>query len=220
MDIWLDTTHIPTIQKAVRMGLLSGVTTNPHLISQANDSLENVIEDLLHHQEGPVVVQVVAEEVKDMVQQGQNLHTFSNRIIVKIPVTKNGLEAIHLLSRQGIPTMATVVFSTRQVLMAALAGANYVAPYLSRIQNAGEDPWLALKSMLQILQNYRLKTHLLGASINSVEQVLKCGEIGIYGATVKDEIFDRLIEDHPLTLKGMEQFQESWKQRETSLLIK
>src|SRR5947209_968437 len=133
MDIWLDTSNIRMVQKAIRFGILAGVTTNPSIIAQSQRSLEEVLEDLLHYQEGPVTAQVVAEETREMVQQGQNLFAFSNRIIVKVPITKNGLEAIHLLSRQGIPTMATVLFSPRQALMAALAGANYVAPYLSRM---------------------------------------------------------------------------------------
>lgn len=211
MDIWLDTANIQIIQKAVRIGILAGITTNPDIIASSQRSFEEVLEALLHYQEGPVVAQVVAEEVSDMVQQGQNLYSFSNRLIIKVPVTKAGLEAIHLLSRQGIPTMATVVFSVRQMLMAAKAGAHYVAPYISRIQNAGEDPWAALSHMSEILHNYRLKTKILGASINSVEQVIKCAELGLYGVTIKDDLFERLIEDHPLTMQGVQDFQEKWK---------
>lgn len=218
MDIWLDTANIATIQKAIRFGLLAGVTTNPTIISESRKSLENVLEDLLHYQEGPITAQVVAEQTAEMVQQGQNLFNFSNRIIVKIPVTKQGLEAIYLLSRQGIPTMATTLFAPRQALMAALAGADYIAPYLSRLEKAGEDPWTVLSTMSRILHNYRLKTKILGASINSVEQVLKCAEIGIYGVTLKEEIFDRLIEDHSMTIQNVQKFSEDWKGNETPLL--
>lgn len=208
MDIWLDTTHIRTIQKAVRLGLLSGVTTNPALIAEAQEDLEKVLKDLLHHQEGPVTAQVVAQEVDEMVQQGQCLFALSNRIIVKVPVTENGIEAIQLLSRQGIPTMATVLFTPQQALIAATAGANYVAPYLSRLEKGGGNPWAMLESTKRIFDHYRFKTKILGASISNVDQVIRCAEIGIYGVTLKEEIFNQLLGEHPLTQQGVRQFAE------------
>lgn len=219
MDIWLDTTTIRIIQKAVRFGLLAGVTTNPTMIAQAQRSLEEIIEDLLHYQEEPVTVQVVGTEIEEMVQQGQSLHSLSNRLIIKVPLTKNGLEAIHLLSRQGIPTMATVIFHPRQALMAALAGADYVAPYLGRLEMLGGNPWTFLKSLVHIFQNYRLKTKILGASLQSVDHVLQCAEAGIYGVTVKDELFEKLIETDSFTLKGVEQFALDWQKVDTALFV-
>lgn len=219
MDIWLDTTNTHTVQKAVRFGLLSGVTTNPTLIAQAKCDVEEILEELLHHQEGPVTAQVVADETLDMVQQGQNLYSLSNRLIIKVPVTKNGLEAIHLLSRQGIPTMATVIYHPRQALMAALAGANYVAPYLGRLEKAGGDPWAMLARIVHLFQTYRLQTKILGASLQTIEHVLQCAEAGIYGVTIRDELFEKLIECDPLTLKCVEQFAHDWKQVETPLFV-
>jgi len=211
MDIWLDTTNIRTVEKAVRFGLLSGVTTNPTLLAQSKREMEKVLEELLHHQEGPVTAQVIADDVNEMVQQGQILYSLSNRIIIKVPLTKNGLEVIHLLSRQGISTMGTVIFHPRQALLAALAGADYVAPYLGRIEKAGGDPWQMLKSILHIFQTYRLNTKILGASLHSVEQVIQCAEIGIYGVTIKDDLFEQLIETDPMTLKSVEQFASDWE---------
>lgn len=217
MDIWLDTTNIRTVQKAVRFGLLSGVTTNPALIAQSKRDLEEVLEDLLHYQEGPVTAQVVSDDVNEMVQQGQSLYSLSNRLIIKVPVTENGLEAIHLLSRQGIPTMGTVIFQPRQALMAALAGADYVAPYLGRIEKAGGDPWIVLKSILHIFQIYRLNTKILGASLQTVEQIIQYAEIGIYGVTVKDDLFEKLIENDAMTLQGVGQFAKDWQNINTPL---
>jgi transaldolase len=211
MEIWLDTTNVKMLQKAVRVGILSGVTTNPNLIAKSNKEMETLLEDLLHYQEGPVTVQVISEETNDMVQQGQMLYSFSNRIIVKVPLTKNGLEALHLLARQGIPTMATVIFHPRQALMAALAGANYVAPYISRIEKSGENPWHLLESLTKIFHQYQLQTKIIGASLNSVEQVIKCAEIGIYGVTLKDDLFEQMIEDHSSTVEGVNQFKADWK---------
>lgn len=211
MDIWLDTTNIGMVQKAVRFGLLAGVTTNPSLIAQSKRDLEEVLEDLLHHQEGPVTAQVVVDGVNEMVQQGQSLYSLSNRLIIKVPLTKNGLEAIHLLSRQGIPTMGTVIFQPRQALMAALAGVDYVAPYVGRLEKMGGDPWSLLKNILHIFQTYRLNTKILGASLQTVEQVVQCAEIGIYGVTVKDDLFENLIETDVMTLQGVEQFAKDWQ---------
>lgn len=218
MEIWLDTTNIRTVQKAVKLGLLAGVTTNPTLIALSERSLEEVLEDLLHYQEGPVTAQVVAGEASEMVQQGQNLHSMSNRLIIKVPMTKNGLEAIHLLSRQGIPTMATVIFHPHQALLAALAGADYVAPYLGHIEKTGGNPWNTLKSIIHIFQTYRFTTKVLGASLSSIEHVMQCAEAGIYGVTLKDNIFDALIETDAMTLKRVEQFENDWKKAKTPLL--
>lgn len=218
MKIWLDTAKIPAVQKAVRMGILAGVTTNPTIIAESQRSLEDVLEDLLHHQEGPVTAQVVANDTLEMVQQGQNLFSFSNRIIVKVPVTENGLEAIHLLSRQGIPTMATVVFTPHQALLAVLAGADYVAPYLSHIEKAGLDPWVSLKSIMSMLQNYRFKTKVLCASIHHLDQIIKCAELGIHSITIKESLFEKMIQDHPLTNERVQKFAEDWKNVNTPLL--
>lgn len=211
MDIWLDTTNIHTIKKAARFGLLSGVTTNPTLIAQSKRSLKDVLDDLLHYQEGPVTAQVVSDDVNEIVQQGQSLYSFSNRLIIKVPLTKNGLEAIHLLSRQGIRTMATVIFSARQALMASLAGADYVAPYLGRLEKMGEDPWQILHTIVHLFTTYRLKTKILGASLQTVDDVLKCAEMGICAVTVKDDLFEQLIETDEMTIKGAQQFAKDWE---------
>lgn len=211
MEIWLDTTNVQLIQKAVRLGILAGVTTNPSIIAASNRSIEDILKDLLHYQEGPVAAQVLAEDTTDMVEEGKYIYSFSNRMIVKIPVTKNGLEALHLLSRQGIPTMATAIFAPHQALMASLIGADYLAPYLSRMEQSGLNPWNALNTMSKILDNYRLKTRILGASLKTVEDVAKCAEAGIYAVTIKDELFEKLIENHPLTDQMVQKFAVDWQ---------
>lgn len=210
MDIWLDTTNIRTIRKAVAFGLLAGVTTNPSLIAEAKRDVEEILKDLLHHQEGPVTVQVVAEGTSEMVRQGQDLYSVSNKLIVKVPVTKNGLEAIHLLSRQAIPTMATAIFHPHQALLAAIAGANYVAPYIGAIEKNNGNPWQLLKTLVHIFAQYRLTTKILGASIHSIEQVMQCAEIGISAITIKDDLFEKLVQSDPLTLERTEQFAKDW----------
>lgn len=217
MDIWLDSTNIQTLQTAVRFGLLSGVTTNPTLIAKTGKNIEEVLQDILHYQEGPVAVQVVSTDTFEMVQQGQTFYSLSKRLIIKVPVSKNGLEAIHLLSRQGIPTMGTIVFHPRQAWLASLAGANYIAPYLGRMEKAGIDPWDILKKIAYLLTQSRSKTKIIGASIQTVEHVLKCAEIGIQGVTVKDELFEKLIQDDELTSNIIDQFANDWEKASSSL---
>lgn len=219
MDIWLDTSNIQTIQKAVKSGILSGVTTNPAIVSDSKREPEDLFEDLLHFQEGPIAVQVTAEDTAGMVQQGQNFYSFSNRIIVKVPMTKNGLEAIHLLSRQGIPTMATAIFYPHKALLAAQAGAHYVTPYISLIEQRGDDPWTVLRTILNIYQNYRIKTKVLGVSLKTTDQVIQCAKTGIYGITVKDSLFESLIADQPAFTMAMDLIDDSLEARELTSCV-
>ncbi len=206
MDIWLDTTDIQLVHKAVKLGIVAGVTTNPSLIAKANRNQEEIVDDLLHAQEGPVAIQVLATDMEEMVQQGQMLYSLSNRLIIKIPLTQEGIESIHLLSRQGIPTMATAIFHPRQALLAALAGANYVAPYISRIEKIGENPWKVLQSISHIFHSYRMKTKILGASLQTIDHLLQCAECGISGVTVHKELFDKFVESEEHTLQAVQQF--------------
>lgn len=217
MEIWLDTTNIQNVQQAVKLGLLRGITTNPTLIAQSQREFELILEDLLHYQEGPIAVQVVGEETSEMVQQGQNLYAMSNRLIIKVPITKNGLEVIHLLSRQGVPTMATAIFHPSQALLAALTGADFIAPYLGAIEKMGESPWDVLRSIVQIFQLHRIKTKILGASISTVDDAIQCAEVGIFGVTLKDAVFEKLIETHPMTRKKVDEFANDWKSVNTPI---
>lgn len=206
MNIWLDTTNARLIQKAIRLGILSGVTTNPSIIENSQGSIDTVLKNLLHYQEGPVAVQVTSTEVKKIVQEGQKLFLISNRLIIKVPVTEEGLEAIHLLSRQGIPTMGTAVYDLRQGFMAALAGAHYVAPFIGRIENNGKNPWEILRSLIHLLNSYKLKTKVLAASIPTVDHVIECAKLGVYGVTVKDSVFEQLISSPASTIESTDEF--------------
>lgn len=212
MQIWLDTVQKNSILKAKQMGLLSGVTTNPRLIAQSGRLFEDILQELLNCQEGPVTAQVVAEKATDMVEQGQKLYDFSNRLIIKIPSTVQGMEAIHLLSRQGIPTMATMVFQTRQAIMATLAGANYIAPYISRIEEAGENPWKILEEIQLFIKNYHLPVKIIGASLKKCEDVLKCCHLGLSCITINSLVFENLISDDPSTIHCLSLFSQEWKQ--------
>src|SRR5579862_3096571 len=162
MQIWLDTAEIPLIEKASKMGILYGVTTNPSIAALSKLPLEDLIDALLKVQKGQVAVQVTANDAKTMIAQAEALHRFSDRIVVKIPVTEDGLMALHALS-QKIPTMATAVFDVNQVLLAAKAGASYIAPYYSKICEAEINGIDTIRVMLDLLRRYAFPSQLLAA---------------------------------------------------------
>jgi transaldolase len=210
MEMWLDTIDITLIKKAKELGILHGVTTNPSILSKAATSNESIMQELLEVQKGPVTIQVVADTAKEMVQQGNYWHAFSPRLIIKVPVTLHGLQAIHALSKQNIPTMATVVFHPRQCLLAALAGADYIAPYYGRIEDSGQNAAHYLKTMCRQMKENQFQTKLLVASLRTLEHISLCADIATAAITVKDALFLQFIEDHPLTVDCVETFKKEW----------
>ena len=214
MEIWLDTTNIELIKSAEQLGILYGVTTNPSILAKSGRGIEKTLQEILDAQGGPVTTQVVADNADGMISEADRFRTISDRIIIKVPVTVEGLKAIHLLSRQGIPTMATTVFHPNQALLAALAGADFVAPYLSQMEKAGEkageNALELLQSMMQIFSNYHFETKILVASLQDTSRVKQCAEIGVHGVTLKDDVFNMLIENNGLTMQRLDQFTRDW----------
>jgi transaldolase len=209
MQIWLDTAELPLIEKAAKMGILYGVTTNPSIAAQSKLPLEDLIEGLLKIQKGPLAVQVTANDALTMIRQAEALHQFSGRIIVKIPVTEDGLMAIHALSGK-IPTMATAVFDVNQALLSAKAGASYIAPYYSRICEAEINGIDAIREMLGLLRRYSFLSQLLAASLRSPEQIKELAEMGAHAVTLKEDVFQSLIENNPLTVQSVNRFSQDW----------
>lgn len=211
MEIWLDSVEVGLIEKAKQMGILHGVTTNPSIVAKAKQPLNDLLEKILQVQKGPVTVQVTAGDARKMVEQGEALVKFSPRIIVKVPVTGEGFKAIYALSEKKIPTMATAVFEINQVLLAAHAGATYIAPYFSPMCEADREGPEQLRAMLRMLDRYKFPVKLLGASIKSGEQVRECVEIGVHAVTLNKEAFVSFIQNHPETVKRVNRFAADWK---------
>lgn len=206
MEIWLDTINTDLMKQAEQLGILTGVTTNPAILDQSNSDKEIVLDEILRAQSGPVTAQVTAQDCEGMIEQAHQFLKISKRFIIKIPVTKEGLQAIHLLSRKSIRTMATVIFHPNQALLAAKAGADYVAPYLGRIDESGEDGIEVLYSILMMFENYKFETKLLAASIKTKEQIKLCAELGVHAITLKDAIFNEFIENNILTMQILQKF--------------
>jgi len=209
MQIWLDTADLPLIEKARKMGVLFGVTTNPSIVARSPLPLEDLLEKILAIQAGPVTVQVTAGEPEQMIRQAEALDQFSHRIIPKLPATEQGFEAIHALSGK-IPTMATAVFDVNQVLLAAKAGASYIAPYYSRICEADIDGIEAIRAMLGLLRRYNFTSQLLAASLRTPEQVKELAHMGAHAVTLKEEVFQSLIENNEQTLESLHRFAQDW----------
>jgi TalC/MipB family fructose-6-phosphate aldolase len=220
MDIWLDTVNKKLIAKAQRLGILYGVTTNPTLIAQSKQSFEEILKELLSIQSGCVTAQVIARDTQGMLKQAEILHQISDRIIIKIPATEAGFEAICQLSKRNIPTMATAIFHPNQVLLASLAGAQYAAPYVSGIEKSGDDAYEQLTSMKHLLVEYNYKTKILAASIKNTEQIRRCLDIGIHAVTLKDDIFEEFTSDNRLTESRIELFEDDWKKAKASAIFK
>lgn len=221
MEIWIDSCDSQVIADACRYGIIFGVTTNPSMLAKSDCDLEKVINKLLDVQDGPVAIQVVADEASAMVHQAIALHTFSDRIVVKIPLTQQGLIAMKQLSEQEISIMATAVFQPNQALHAALAGADYLAPYIGRMYNSGIDALESLQTMKTIFDKYTLKTKLIAAALQSPEQITACAAMGISAVTMRGTLFNQFVTDDPYTIESLEGFAADWEKckHKSSILL-
>lgn len=218
MELWLDTCEPQVIISAQKLGIIKGVTTNPKILAESRTDPEQVINKLLNIQEGPIAVQVTADTDSEMIQQGVALHALSERLIVKVPVTQQGLIAMKELVKEGIYVMATAVFHAHQVMLAGIAGADYVAPYVSRMIDSGIDATKELEAMVAINRAYGFKTKILAAALRNVEQVMACARLGISAATMKSALFSQFIADDPQTTQCLREFADAWESVDSHLL--
>lgn len=213
MEIWLDTTNKEAIKEADAMGLLYGVTTNPSIASASGVPLEKLLTSLLEIQKGPVAAQVVAEDFQAMVEQGRTLRKLSSRIIIKVPATAEGYKCMRKLILEGIPVLATTIFEAKQALLSFIEGAAYLAPYIGRIRDTGQDPKNVLQDILAIKHNYGFTGKILGAGIRNVEDMMCCATIGICSITIPEKVFRELLKDHDGVRKSLDEFNKDWEKR-------
>lgn len=217
MEIWLDTIDFETIKHAKNMGILHGVTTNPSLLAKAAEPFET-IESLLKLQDGPVAVQVLAQDAEKMIEEGIKWHRLSHRIIVKVPLIQEGLIAIKELSQQNISTMGTIIYHSHQALLAVSAGAKYIAPYLSHLLRLDADGITHLHTMRKVIHQYGFDSKVLVASIHTLEQISICMESGMHAITLKKDLFDEFTQDHEMTLERVEFFAKEWESKQECCL--
>lgn len=216
MQFWLDTINLEAIADAAKTGILSGVTTNPSILSKAKNVPETLAA-LLEIQQGPVAVQVTAEDAENMILEGREIFGFSDRMIIKIPVNNEGLIAIGQLRKEKIPVLGTAIFHPTQALLAANQGATYVSPYFARIEEIGDERE-SLSNMATILQ--KNDTKILAASMRNLDDLVFCALLGISAVTIKEDLYYQLVASHPLLEKFTQKFLFEWREAHGNVSIK
>ncbi len=212
MELWLDTIDFDLIKEAARLNILTGVTTNPSILSQANTAPKIVLKTLLDIQPGYVAVQVIANKLDNMLIQARKLAALDKRIIVKIPANAEGFRAIALLKQENIPTMATAIFEPVQVLFSAIAGAKYAAPYMGRI--AARTSLLhalrQIKKMQAIIEKQGNPLKILAAAIHAPSEFVDCACIGVAAITLPSKVYESLFASHEAVEESLKKFEDQW----------
>jgi len=212
MRIFLDTANIEEIKQAVKLGVISGVTTNPSLISQAGvKDYEGAIKKICAIVPGPVSTEVTVEGAEAMVKQAREIAKWAENVVIKVPATTEGLEVTSALAREGIKVNFTLCFSVNQALLAAEAGAAYVSPFVGRLDDIGQDGMLLVKDIVDVYKNYKdIKTEVIAASIRHPEHCVRAAKIGAHIATLPYKVLLQMIQ-HPLTDIGNKRFMTDFK---------
>lgn len=217
MNLFLDTADIAVIRTLADSGLVDGVTTNPTLIAKSGRSMLELIAEICDFVEGPVSAEVAATDIEGMLAEGRALADIAPNVVVKIPLTKDGLLAVRELAEEGLQTNVTLCFTANQALLAAKAGATYVSPFVGRLDDSGEDGVQLLHDIRAVFDNYAFDTEILAASLRSPEHVQAAAIAGADAATVPPEVFEALFK-HPLTEAGLELFKADWASTGQSIL--
>ncbi len=212
MRIFLDTANIDQIKQAAKLGIISGVTTNPTLVSKEKtaDYQATIKEICSILPEGEISVEVLVEGVEPMIEQAQQISTWAPNIVIKIPATIEGLEVTSALAKKGIKVNFTLCFSLNQALLGALAGAACVSPFVGRLDDIGHDGMQLVKEIVEVFQNYKLPTQVIAASIRHPEHCLRAAKAGAHIATVPYDVLVQMIH-HPLTDIGISRFLSDWQ---------
>jgi transaldolase len=210
MKFFLDTANLDEIRDAVDTGILDGVTTNPTLISKEGNPFEHQLLKICAMVDGPVSAETVSRDAAGMVDEGRHFAKLHKNIVVKCPMTKEGLKATKTLSGEGIRVNVTLVFSAPQAIMAAKAGAVFVSPFVGRLDDIGQNGMDLINDIVTIFDNYEFRTEVLVASIRNPVHVVQAGLMGADICTMPAKVFDQLLK-HPLTDRGVEQFLKDWE---------
>ena len=212
MKFFIDTANIDEIKKAVALGMVDGVTTNPSLIAKENRPFEELLGEICQLVDGPVNGEVISLDAEGMVEEGRKLAAFHANMVVKIPMTTEGLKAVKILSSENIKTNVTLIFSCMQALMAAKAGATYVSPFVGRLDDIAVAGMDLVSEIMAIYDNYGYETEVIVASVRGPMHVVEAALIGADIATIPYKVIAQLAK-HPLTDIGMEKFLADWEKR-------
>ncbi|HNW58243.1 MAG TPA: fructose-6-phosphate aldolase [bacterium] len=210
MKFFIDTANLEEIKKAIALGVADGVTTNPTLVARETGKPEEIYRAICALVDGPVCAEVISLDSEGIIREGRELARISPNIVIKIPVTKEGLIAVKILEGEGIRTLVTLIFSPLQALLAAKAGASFVCPFVGRLDDTGQVGMELIEQILSIFANYEFRTEIIVASIRNPLHVLDAATMGAHIATIPLKIIEQLVK-HPLTDVGIQLFLKDWE---------
>lgn len=210
MKFFIDTANFDDIKAAYEMGFIAGVTTNPSLIVKEKRDLHEVIQQIADLVEGPVSAEVIATTAPEMVKEAHELIKLGDNVVIKVPMTAEGLKAVALLSKEGIKTNVTLIFSANQALLAARAGATYVSPFVGRVDDISMDGIQLIEDIAEIFMIHNISTEIIAASVRTPMHMTQCAKAGAHIATVPFNVLQQSLK-HPLTDAGLARFLADWE---------
>ncbi|HEX9920205.1 MAG: fructose-6-phosphate aldolase [bacterium] len=210
MKFFIDTANVKAIKEMADLGVLDGVTTNPTLVAKEGRDFLEVLREICEIVDGPISAEVISLEAEGMVREARELAKIHKNIVIKIPMTREGLKATKALSREGIKTNVTLIFSSNQALLAAKAGATYVSPFVGRLDDIGQVGMDVVREIVTIYENYGYSTQVIVASIRHPLHVIEAAMAGAHVATIPPAVIEQLIK-HPLTDIGIQRFLADWE---------
>ncbi len=209
MRIFLDTANLDEIREAAALGVIAGVTTNPSLIAREGRDFRQVVEEICQVVDGPISAEAVSLDAAGMIREAEELASWHPNIVVKIPITWEGLKATSFLAQKGIKTNLTLCFSANQALLAARAGATFVSPFLGRVDDVSWDGMKLIQDIVEIYEVHDLPTQVIAASVRHPLHVIEAARAGAHIATVPYKVLQQMVK-HPLTDQGIEKFLADW----------
>lgn len=210
MKIFLDSADISLIKQYATWGIIDGVTTNPSLIAKEGVDLKTRLLEISEIVDGPLSAEVISTDSEGMIAEGRDIATWHENMMVKIPMTPEGLKAVKTLTQEGIRTNVTLVFSVTQAVMAAKAGATVISPFIGRLDDISEDGMQLISDIVAVFENYDFDTKILAASVRTPVHVVECMKLGADIATIPPTLLEKLA-FHPLTKSGLEAFMKDWE---------
>lgn len=210
MKLFIDTANVDEIKEINSWGVIEGVTTNPSLIAKEGRVFEDVVKEITDIVDGPISAEVISMESEGMIKEGEELSKIHKNIVIKIPMCAEGLKAVSALSKKGIKTNVTLIFSANQALLAAKAGASYVSPFVGRLDDIGQEGIMLIEEVAEIFNVHGIETEIISASIRHPQHVLTSAKAGADIATIPYKVFKQML-GHPMTDIGIDKFLKDWE---------
>ncbi|QKG85746.1 fructose-6-phosphate aldolase [Kroppenstedtia pulmonis] len=210
MKFFIDTADVAQIKKANELGILSGVTTNPSLVAKSGRDFKEVLTEIAGIVKGSISAEVMSDDAEGMLKEAEPLTAISDQITIKVPMTMEGLKAVHRFSQKGIKTNVTLIFSANQALMAARAGASFVSPFIGRLDDISQDGMQLIEQIAHIFALHHIDTEIIAASVRHPLHVTQAAESGADIATLPYGVFEKMVA-HPLTEQGIQRFKKDWE---------